>query len=127
MPATAATPPRRNAARASRESHRRALAIFERLGTQTGQAAALGRLGILRSEAGRPVQAIEFHLRAAAIRLAFSAREATPDLRRLAELRAGLGDAVFDDALAQLLDADSHRRLIAILDECDQAAGERNE
>ena len=103
--------------------YRQSLEIDERLGNQAGLATSYGQLGILQTERGANPQAIAYEIESLAIRLSIGSSNAAGNLGRLAKLRARLGSDSFLTVVNGLLDEESTKNLIDLLDRAESPDG----
>ncbi|HEV2769287.1 MAG TPA: tetratricopeptide repeat protein [Solirubrobacteraceae bacterium] len=102
------------------QRYTQSLEMKERLGNQAGLANSCATLATLMSERGDDEQAIGYDLRALAIRLHMSDRQATFSVQRLTRARSRLGSAAFTRIVAQFVDEASLKNLSELLDSYEQ-------
>jgi len=92
------------------------LAIFEEIGDRAGIASTFR---VLRTDQGRPADAISYQAQALAIHAELSSPHAAVDVRMLCQQRATLGDQQFQRILRTLMDDD--QAVAVIMRVTDQA------
>ncbi len=101
------------------QRYQASLAISEELGNRASIATTTGQLGALRTQQGRPVEGISYNISALAIRRELESPEASIDVFWLSRQRQEIGEENFTETLSNLLDVDSIRLVIDILNKFD--------
>ncbi len=97
------------------QRYQASLAINEELGDRAGIATTTSQLGALRTQQGRPVEGIPYNISALAIHRELESPEASADAFWLSRQRREIGEENFTEILSNLLDVDSVRWVIDVL------------